>query len=143
MFTLCILRFLQYKIHIHGSNKTHTIQIFRFESKRMKNQKLKYIYIYIYSILFLLFTDRVGQNWFELKNPDIVTLRSKSNTKLQYPCKKNQITNTNIFTNGYPIWSVICIYTYIYRIIYIIVYISFTIFLCIEFIILGIRILKS
>ena len=38
--------------------------IFRFESKQITNQKLNYIYI-----LFLLFTDKVGQNiykfWFD------------------------------------------------------------------------------
>ena len=43
---------------MHISNKTHTIRMFRFESKQITNRKL-YIYIYI---LFLLFTDRAGQN---------------------------------------------------------------------------------
>lgn len=40
---------------------------------------------------------------FDPKFPDICRLRSKANTKNQYPLKSKQITNIKILRSGYPL----------------------------------------
>ena len=112
-YVLCV--FFKYKTRIHGSNKTLDFSV-RIKIDNESKAKLYIYYFYCLRIklskIFINFDSICYPFWFEPKIWISVTLRNKSNTKIQYP-KKKQITNTNIFRNIYLIRSVICIYIYI------------------------------